>query len=143
MDLIDIKTSINDILKTNFPNIKVSANEVKEGFKKPTFFNQLFPISFNYETVNFVSVRLMIVINYHMPTQTEVDNLDMITKLNKAFGMTLKVKDRYLSLLDIRTDNPDKILQYKFDLNYFQDIEKIDTHEIMQELEMEINNREN
>lgn len=142
MDLIDIKKSTNDILKTNFPDVKLFANEVDEGFSKPAFFTQLIPINLNYETVNFVSVDLMIVINYYTPKSIELDNLKIASRLRKAFGMTLNVKDRHLLLENITTDNPDGILQFKFDLNYYQDIEKIDNHEIMRELNTEIKNTE-
>lgn len=143
MDLLDIKKSINNILKENFPDVKLFANEVEEGFSKPAFFTQLIPISFNYETVNFMRVSLMIVINYYTPKSIEVDNLKMTIALKKAFGMTLKVNDRYLLLENITIDNPDGIMQFKFDLDYYQDIEKIDNHEIMKELHTEISNEEN
>lgn len=142
MDLLDIKKTINTILKENFPEVKRNANEVNEGFSKPAFFTQLIPISLSYETVNFMSVKLMIVINYYTPVSIELDNLKMAMDLKKAFGMTLKVKDRYLLLENLTTDNPDGILQYKFDLNYYQDVEKLDNHEIMKELYMEIINTE-
>lgn len=142
MDLLDIKKSINDILKENFPEVKLFANEVDEGFSKPAFFTQLIPITLNYETVNFMSVRLMIVINYYTPVSIELDNLKMAMDLMKVFGMTLKVKDRYLLLENITTDNPDGILQFKFDLNYYQDVEKIDNHKIMKELHLEMINVE-
>lgn len=143
MDLIDIKKSINSILKDNFPDAKLNANEVEEGFSKPAFFTQLIPISLNYETVNFVSVKLMIVINYYTPLSIELDNLKIAMNLRKAFGMTLKVNDRYLLLENITTDNSDSILQFKFDLNYYQDVEKIyadgngNIYELMKELNIE------
>lgn len=138
MDLIDIKKSINSILKTSFPDVKLFANEVEEGFSKPAFFTQLIPISLNYDTINFMSAKLMIVVNYYTPVAIEIDNLKVANKLRKAFGMSLKVCNRYLILRNITTDNADGILQFKFDLNYFQDTDmNKDTYEIMRKLYLE------
>jgi len=138
MDLIDVKKSINSILKISFPDVKLFANEVEEGFSKPAFFTQLIPISLNYDTINFMSVKLMIVINYYTPVAIELDNLKVANKLRKAFGMSLKVCNRYLILRNITTDNADGILQFKFDLNYFQDTDmNKDTYEIMRKLYLE------
>lgn len=138
MDLIDVKKSINSILKISFPDVKLFANEVEEGFSKPAFFTQLIPISLNYDTINFMSAKLMIVVNYYTPVAIEIDNLKVANKLRKAFGMSLKVCNRYLILRNITTDNADGILQFKFDLNYFQDTDmNKDTYEIMRKLYLE------
>jgi len=154
LDLLDIKKAINTILKNSFPTVTLFANEVEEGFDKPAFFTQLIPVSLNYETVNFMNVRLMVVINYYTRVSVEVDNLKMAGDLKKAFGMALEVKytylkdaktvnaARYLKLENITTDYPDRILQFKFDLNYLQNVEKIDNHELMLELHTEMVNIE-
>lgn len=136
--LVDIKKSINIILKTNFPGIKLYANEIVEGFVRPCMFTQMMPVSSDYDTVNFTSNKLMIVINYFSKDKTDLENIKMYDDLRKAFGMTLKVNNRYFLMQDIRTSTVDGVLQFKFDLDYFVDIEKIDDREIMQDLETEI-----
>lgn len=137
--LINIKKSINQVLKANFSDIKLHAGEVKEGFARPSFFTQIIPISFNYDTTNYSSNKLMIVINYFSKNETELENLKMIDRLKKAYGMVLKVNDRYITLRDIRTDITDGVLQFKFDSNFFDGVEITkEEYEIMQELNMNV-----
>lgn len=137
--LVDIKKSINQVLKTNFPDIKLYADEVEEGFTRPSFFTSIIPIIFNYDTTNYSSNKLMVVINYFSENETELENLKMIDGLKKAYGMTLKVKDRYITLQEIRTDITDGVLQFKFDLNFFDGVEITkEEYEIMKQLNMNL-----
>lgn len=137
--LVDIKKSINQVLKTNFPDIKLYADEVEEGFTRPSFFTSIIPIIFNYDTTNYSSNKLMVVINYFSENETELENLKMIDGLKKAYGMTLKVKDRYITLREIKTDITDGVLQFKFDLNFFDGIEITkEEYEIMKQLNMNL-----
>lgn len=134
--LVDIKKSINQVLKANFKDTKLYAGEVKEGFTRPSFFTSIIPISFNYDTTNFTSNKLMVVINYFSENETELENIKMYDELKKAFGMNLKVNDRFFLLKNIRSEIVDEVLQFRFDLDYYVDIEKIDNYEIMKELKM-------
>lgn len=135
MNLLDIKKSVNLVLINSFPEIKIRANETDEGFKKPSFFTQLFHLMTENETVNVKREKIMIVISYFSSSHSEIDNLKMIDKLNIAFGQTLKVKERHLKLNNIRSDNPNKILQFKFDLDYLLKVEKADNNQRMGKVE--------
>lgn len=139
--LIDLKKSINQVLKTNFPTIKIYSSDTKEGFQRPTFFTQIIPVVTNYETVNFTSNRMMVVINYFSEKGTELENIKMYDDIKKAFGMTLKVNRRSFLIKNIRSEIVDEILQFRFDLDYFVDIEKIDNHEIMKKLDTKMINK--
>ena len=134
--LLSIKKSINQVLKANFPDIKLYAGEVKEGFKRPSFFTSIIPFLSNYETTNFTSNKLMVVINYLSENETELENIKMHDELKKAFGMKLKADHRSFLLKDIRSDIADGALQFKFDLNYFVGIEKKEEHDLMNELKL-------
>lgn len=134
--LVDIKKSINSILTTL--DIPVYAGETKEGFKRPAFFTQVIPIIMDYETTNYTSNKLMIVINYFSKNKTELENLKMDADLRKAFGMTLKVNQRFFLLQNIRSEIVDEVLQFRFDLNYFDGIEKTENHEKASILEINI-----
>lgn len=137
--LVDIKKSINQVLKTNFPDIKIYSSEVTEGFKRPCFFTSIIPILFNYDTTNYSSNRLMVVINYFSENETELENLRMADALKNAHGMTLKVKDRYITLREIKTDITDGVLQFKFDLNFFDGVEITkEEYEIMKQLNINL-----
>jgi len=137
--LVDIKKSINQVLKANFPTIKIYSSDTKEGFTRPSFFTSIIPISFNYDTTNFTSNKLMVVINYFSKNETELENLRMADALKKAYGMTLKVKDRYITLREIKTDITDGVLQFKFDLNFFDGVEITkEEYEIMKQLNINL-----
>lgn len=136
--LVDIKKSINQVLKTNFPDIKIYSSEVTEGFKRPCFFTQIVPATSDYETTNFTSNKLLVVINYFNENGTELENLKMHDNLKKAYGMTLKVKNRYFLLRNIRSEIVDEILQFRFDISYFDGIDKTEDNEKATNLEINI-----
>jgi len=53
--------------------------------------------------------------------------------------MTLKVNDRYITLQEIRTDITDGVLQFKFDLNFFDGVEITkEEYEIMKQLNINL-----
>lgn len=136
--LTDLKKSINQVLKSSFLDIKIYPGDTKEGFKRPAFFTQIVPLTSDYETVNYTSNRVMIAIQYFSENGTELENIKMHDELKKAFGMTLQVDRRHFLIKNIRSEIADEVLQFKFDLDYFVDIEKIDDHDIMKELHTEM-----
>lgn len=136
--MVDLKNAINSVLKANFPETKIYPGEVDEGFNKPAFFTQIIPITSDYETTNFTSHRLMVVVNYYNKGSTELDNLKMHDKLKKAYGMTLKVNHRSFLLKNIRSEIVDEVLQFRFDLDFLVNQEKIDEHELAGEINTEI-----
>lgn len=140
--LVDLNKSINKVLKSQFSTIKRYSNDIEEGFKKPCFFTQIVPMTMDYETVNFTSNKLMIVINYFSKDEKEKDHLQIDANLRRAFGMTLKVNQRSFLLQNIRSERVDRVLQFRFDMNFFDGIEKQEIHELMDELDLEIKRSE-
>lgn len=136
--LVDIKKSINQVLKANFPTIKIYSSDTKEGFTRPAFFTSIIPVTLDYETTNFTSNKLMVVINYFSENETELENIKMYDELKKAFGMNLKVSQRSFLLQNIKSEIVDEILQFKFDLNYFDGIDKTEDNEKATNLEINI-----
>ncbi len=133
--LTDLKLAINTVLKDNFPDHKRYADDIQEGYERPCFFVQMFPIAFDYDTVNYASSRLMFVINCFSENGTQLENLKMYDNLKKAFGQSLQVGDRYLHLRNIRSDEADGVLQFKFDIDYLEAREKdLSEYETMKEL---------
>lgn len=121
--LVSIKKAINNVLETSFPTLKLYASEITEGFTRPCIFTQIIPVSFNYDTVHFSSNKLMVVINYFSKKQTDLENIKMYDDLKRAFGMTIKVNHRSFLLQDIKSDTADGVLQFKFDLNFYDGVE--------------------
>lgn len=136
--LVDIKKSINNVLKNNFPDVKIYSSDTKEGFNRPAFFTQIVPLTSDYETVNYTSNRLMVAIQYFSESGTELENLKMDEDLRKAFGMTLKVNQRSFLLRNIRSEIVDEVLQLRFDISYFDGIAKPQEHEEATNLEISI-----
>lgn len=136
--LVDIKKSINQVLKTNFPDVKIYSSDTKEGFNRPAFFTQIVPLTSDYETVNYTSNRLMVAIQYFSESGTELENLKMDEDLRKAFGMTLKVNRRSFLLRNIRSEIVDEVLQFRFDIDFYDGIAKPQEHEEATNLEISI-----
>lgn len=136
--LVDIKKSINNVLKNNFPDVKIYSSDTKEGFNRPAFFTQIVPLTSDYETVNYTSNRLMVAIQYFSESGTELENLKMDADLRKAFGMALKVNQRSFLLQNIRSEIVDEVLQFRFDLSFLDGIEKVQEHEEAGSLEINI-----
>nr|DAF51914.1 MAG TPA: tail completion protein [Siphoviridae sp. ctOb14] len=133
--LVNIKKAINEVLKTNFPDAKLYAREIEEGFIRPSFFTQLIPATSEYETRNFTSNKLTVIINYFSKDETDLANVKMYDSLRQAFGMNLQIQGRHLIPRDIRADETDGVLQYEFDLDYLDDVPEEEEHyEIMKEL---------
>lgn len=136
--LVDIKKSINNVLKNNFPDVKIYSSDTKEGFNRPAFFTQIVPLTSDYETVNYTSNRLMVAIQYFSESGTELENLKMDEDLRKAFGMTLKVNQRSFLLRNIRSEIVDEVLQLRFDISYFDGMAKLQEYEEATNLEISI-----
>lgn len=136
--LVDIKKSINNVLKNNFPDVKIYSSDTKEGFNRPAFFTQIVPLTSDYETVNYTSNRLMVAIQYFSESGTELENLKMDEDLRKAFGMTLKVNQRSFLLRNIRSEIVDEVLQLRFDISYFDGMAKLQEYEEAKNLEISI-----
>lgn len=134
--LSELNKAVNSVLKSGFPLYKIYAGEVTEGFQRPSFFTQVIPMAMDYETVNYKSNRLMVVITFFNESDTELENIKMFDSLVDLFGRTLNVGSRYLSLKNIRFSNADGAPQFRFDLDYWSQLEKEEKHELMKELEI-------
>lgn len=134
MDLLNVKRAINSVLETNFPDVGIYAETVKEGFKRPSFFTQIIEIASNYETKNYMSNKLMVVINFFSKNDTGLENTKMSAALKSAIGMSIQVGERRLTPKNIRSDIVDGVLQFKFDLMYLARIEQVDGHPKMAEI---------
>jgi hypothetical protein len=126
LTLVGIKSSINKLLIDKFA-YPIYGREVQEGFKRPSFFVEILPSNSNLETQNFNSNKLIVIITYFQEMQqgkiySDLDNIKMYDSLRSLFSAGLRVLDRHLTPQNIRSDYADTnkdILQFSFDLNYF------------------------
>lgn len=136
--LKELNKAVNGVLRSIYPNYKIYAGEVTEGFQRPSFFTQIIPMRMDYETQNYKSDRLVVAITYFNESDTELENIKMYDNLVHAFGRTLKVRDRHLRLLNIHPNNADGYMQFRFDLDFWSQLEKTEKYELMKELEVKI-----
>lgn len=142
MKLTDIKKAINDTLKSNFPTVKVSSPDVEEGFKKPSFFVEILPITRGKEGKYHYSRSVTVVIQYFSENETELENIKMQDQLEEVFGQVLKINDRVITIHNIESEINDKVLHFQFDISYLDSLEEDKVYgyeeaEFMQELILE------
>lgn len=141
MTLADIKKAISTILKENFPTIKRYPPEVKEGFKKPSFFIELLPIMREKQGKYHYFRKVTVLIRYFSESETELENLKMQDQLEELFSQVLKVNDRIITLEEVEGRIIDEVLQLQFDISYVDSLEEDKVYgyeeaELMQELIM-------
>lgn len=117
--LVDIKKSINAVLKTT--GYKVYGNEVKEGFIRPCFFVQFFPIGSNLLNPATTENLIMVEIVFFSKDKTDLENLKMHDLLQTKFTPVLVVGNRKILISKYRSETNDGVLSIKFDLNYFDE----------------------
>lgn len=115
IDFTEIVKSVTFVLKNNF-NLPIYANEVKEGYDKPSFFVRIYPVSSNLETKNYMMTDLRIEVSYYSDTKDTVKNMMVVQDLRKAFGVSLKVGNRTLTIHDTEVDKIDDDI-YEFTLS--------------------------
>lgn len=113
----DIRAAINQQL--NKTGVEINSEDVKEGFKRPSFFVQL---DSNIRTGELYHVtRSLFVHIYYYPTdryEYAIEALDMGDTLGNLFDMKLPVKDRMLNVDEFSTFLNDGVLNCTFDLEF-------------------------
>ncbi len=130
----DIAAAVTAVLTRTFPNYKVYSDEVKEGYKTPSFFVELIS-TVTTETVNFCSVKLSVIITY-LPSlrQPALEVMDMEDRLREAFGMVLKVGNRQLkitSLQGAKTGEDNDIVQVTLTIDYLDSMARTESADDM------------
>ena len=122
----EVKKEMIQVVRNLYPKgYRFYGAEVTEGYEKPSFFTQILPEKMENETKNVRSNVLMFVITYF---QKEVDEADMLKKakeIRNAFGMKVKVGDRYITVTDFDYDfmgSDDNILQMRITVSFYDQI---------------------
>ena len=114
-----IKTTINTTLLSNF-DIDVSSKSANEGFTRPSFKVELDNVrreGYLTQVEKSCTVRI-----FYFPAD-ENDNtielLDVQEKLGDLFDLKFTVEDRHLGINEPNFDEIDGVLQFEFDLQFF------------------------
>lgn len=139
--LVDIYKSVNGLLFSKYPKdkYKIYGHEVVEGFDTPSFFVDLVPRAISNESVNFTKNAYTIMITYFQPKANEIDNLIKADEIKMLFGYKLTINDRKIPITDFTYDFAGKnrnVLQISVDIEYLEDVEKVDNHKVATELIM-------
>lgn len=123
---VDIKASINRLLSNHF-NIDVIAQDIEEGFQRPSF-----TVYFDNVKIEKLESQIETSLTVRIYYFTEIEGaeasleiLDMQQQLPMLFGNNLKVKDRAIHISDVDSSVVDGILLYEFSL-LFEQFNEID-----------------
>lgn len=124
----DVQTAIAKVLTDN--NYIVTANEVLEGFAKPTFFVDIMQVSYELQNAYMENVTVGVDIRYIPKVETREECIDKSTILKNLFlYSSLEVVDRKISINAINFDIESKFLIATFEVEYLQDVELIEENE--------------
>lgn len=129
----DIDRALTNKLIGHF-NIAINSNDVKKGFEKPSFFVE-FDNAARSATEDQVNRSLTIRI-YYFPTDRNdnaIELLEVQEALENIFDLKLEVLDRKFNIDEVRSDVTDGVLNFSFDITYFEGKE-ITENEAIQEI---------
>ena len=119
----DIARAVTMIIKEAFPNAIVYGDEVREGYKKPSFFIGIMPVSSINHTKSIKEEQLMITISYFSDTTDSLKNFQVMQQLKVAIGQVVCVDNRRFTIQELTTGKVGEdgdIYQITFDINYFE-----------------------
>ncbi|WP_427340647.1 phage tail terminator family protein [Caloranaerobacter sp. DY30410] len=135
--LKDLKIAINSLISSNF-TAEVTSRDIREGFKRPSFFVELDNIKKSPAGEDQINRELTVRI-YYFPSsryQYNVEILEVQEKLEEVFDTKLKVQDRYFNIDEVESIVTDGVLQFYFDIRYEEGREVSDAElaELMENL---------
>ena len=107
---------------------------VTEGYKRPSFFTQIKPVSMNVVTERMRENVITFYIDYFQEQIDEMDMLDKIDEIKKLFGTHVKINDRALDVTSFEYDfigTDRNILEISIELEWMEKIEQINTQPVM------------
>lgn len=120
INLKDIQTAVADVLTRN--GYSVTANEVEQGFTKPTFFVDVLPVSVQIQNKYSELVTVSVELSYHPLIETREHLVEVSESIKNMFLYTpIPVCDRFLSVDEIIFDTDKSTLVTYFELSFMQE----------------------
>ena len=119
----DIARAVTMLIKKVFPNANIYGDEVREGYKKPSFFIGIMPVSSINHTKSIKEEQLLITVSYFSDTTESLKNYQVMQQLKVAIGQVLCVDNRRFTIQEMTTEKVGEdgdIYQITFDINYFE-----------------------
>ncbi|MDP4117586.1 MAG: hypothetical protein Q8873_00135 [Bacillota bacterium] len=118
--LQDIQTAVAAKLIKN--GYTVTANEVTQGFNKPTFFIDVLPVSAQLQGKFYEMVTVSVEITYHPEIETREELLRISEQMKQFFLYeSVPVCDRFLSTDEMVFDTDKSALTAYFELEFMQE----------------------
>lgn len=130
-----LRRAVNTKLKET--GFKVIQSDVKEGFKRPSFFVAYGNVKKSDSGTELYKRDLEITIRFFPESRDKYTDqcYDMMESLEYLFDSTLQVEDRYLSIDEVDSGITDGVLHFSFSLSFYEARETGDTHDLMGVLE--------
>lgn len=115
-----IRATVTKNLKANFNGLKVSSKSVKDGFTRPSFKVELDNVKregYLTQVEKSCTVRI-----FYFPSTMDdnaIELLDVQEALGNLFDLKFSVEDRHLDIVEPNFDEIDGVLQFEFDLQFF------------------------
>jgi hypothetical protein len=141
---VAIKTAINDLL-ADATGLKIYGKEVVEGYETPSLFTEKVSKPFQHETQNFAKSGFTIKITYFQSTPDELEQMRLLDTVREAFGMTVKVEDRTLTVGEITHEfvgQKEDILQISVDFDFYENTTPGESAEIAEEYDVTLTKSE-
>jgi len=116
----NIRATVTKNLKANFNGLKVSSKSVKDGFTRPSFKVELDNVKregYLTQVEKSCTVRI-----FYFPSTADdnaIELLDVQEELGNLFDLKFSVGDRHLDIGEPNFDEIDGVLQFEFDLQFF------------------------
>ena len=119
----DIAKAVTMVIKGVFSNVPIYGDEVREGYKIPSFFIGIMPVSSISHTKSIKEEQLLITVTYFSNTTESLKNYRVMQELKAAFGQVLSVDNRRFTIQETNTEKVGEdgdIYQFTFDINYYE-----------------------
>ncbi|UPW82728.1 DUF6838 family protein [Lysinibacillus sp. Ag94] len=116
----NIRATVTRNLKVNFEGLKVTGESVKKGFKRPSFKIELDNVKregYLTQVEKSCTVRI-----FYFPTDENdytIELLDVQEELGNLFDLKFTVEGRHLDVFEPNFDEIDGVLQFEFDIQFF------------------------
>jgi len=119
----EIAKAVTMVIKGSFPNVPIYGDEVREGYKTPSFFIGIMPVNSINHTKAIKEEQLLITVTYFSDTTESLKNYRVMQELKTAFGQVLGVDNRKFTIQETNTEKVGEdgdIYQFTFDINYYE-----------------------
>ncbi|AJK89646.1 MULTISPECIES: phage tail terminator family protein [Lysinibacillus] len=113
-----IKTTINKKLQTNF-DMDVSSKAANEGFTRPSFKVELDNVKREGHLTQVEKACTVRIFYFPKDENNSIELLDVQEKLGDLFDLKFSIEDRHLDINEPNFDEIDGVLQFEFDLQFF------------------------